>query len=346
MNKLIQFFINRPIWGNAIIVIVVMFGSFSLLTMQKSFFPEQEPKQIYVSVMYPGASPSEMEQGVTIKVEQSVKGLDGIDEINSTSQENFAQVVITADADTDMEALLSDIENSVNSISSFPKGIEPPTIFKQKTGGIGSVVAFVGIASRVDNADINDLTDLASKVERQLLNSKEITQIQKTGFPDKEINVEIREQDLLRYNISMQEVGAAIGSKNIDITTGIIRGPMEELNIRSNNRRTSPEEIAKILLRTTKSGEKITIGDVADVKLTYSEASQQAKFNGKPAVSFQIEKTIDEDISEITNALYEYRDKFNEENPFINLYFHFRDHYAKCFCSETDTHKGIQSCLF
>ena len=315
MNKLIQFFINRPIWGNAIIVIVVMFGLFSLLTMQKSFFPEQEPKQIYVSVMYPGASPSEMEQGVTIKIEQSVKGLDGIDEINSTSQENFAQVVITADADTDMEALLSDIENSVNSISSFPKGIEPPTIFKQKTGGIGSVVAFVGIASRVDNADINDLTDLASKVERQLLNSKEITQIQKTGFPDKEINVEIREQDLLRYNISMQEVGAAIGSKNIDITTGIIRGPMEELNIRSNNRRTSPEEIAKILLRTTKSGEKITIGDVADVKLTYSEASQQAKFNGKPAVSFQIEKTIDEDISEITNALYEYRDKFNEENP-------------------------------
>ena len=102
MNKLIQFFINRPIWGNAIIVIVVMFGSFSLLTMQKSFFPEQEPKQIYVSVMYPGASPSEMEQGVTIKVEQSVKGLDGIDEINSTSQENFAQVVITADADTEI----------------------------------------------------------------------------------------------------------------------------------------------------------------------------------------------------------------------------------------------------
>ena len=105
MNKVIQFFINRPIWGNAIIVIVLMFGLFSVLTMQKSFFPEQEPRKIFVSVMYPGASPTEMEQGVTIKIEQSVKGLDGIEEINSTSMENFTQVVITAYEDTDIESL-------------------------------------------------------------------------------------------------------------------------------------------------------------------------------------------------------------------------------------------------
>jgi len=315
MNKIIQFFINRPIWGNAIIVIVLMFGLFSVLTMQKSFFPEQEPRKVFVSVMYPGASPTEMEQGVTIKIEQSIKGLDGIEEINSTSSENFAQVAITAYEDTDIEALLSDIENAVSSINSFPKGIEPPTVVKQKTGGMGSVVAFVGISSKTEGSDINELTDLATKVERDLLNSKEITQIQKTGFPDKEINVYIREQDLLRYKISMQEVGMAIGSKNIDITTGIIRGPMEELNVRSNKRRTTPEEIEKIIVRTSPSGEKITIADVADVQLTYSEGSQQAKFNGKPAVSFQIEKTMDQDISKITDALHEYRDKFNAENP-------------------------------
>jgi multidrug efflux pump subunit AcrB len=265
MNKIIQFFINRPVWGNAGIVIVLMFGLFTVLNMKKSFFPELEPKTIFVSVTFPGASPTEMEQGITIKIEQAVKGLDGIDEINSTSTENFTQVAITANEDTDIDELLSDVENTVSSISGFPKSIEPPIVTKQKTGGMGSVVAFVGISARNPNGDITNLTDMASQVENELLNSKEITQIKKTGFPDKEISIEMREQDLLRYNISMQEVSSAISSKNVDITTGIIRGTMEDLNIRSNNRSSDPNKIKTIVVRTTPAGDNITVGDVANV---------------------------------------------------------------------------------
>lgn len=130
MKKVIQFFINRPVWGNASIVIVLMFGLFSILTMSKSFFPEQEPRQIYVSVMYPGASPSEMEDGVTKRIEQAVKGLEGIEEINSSSTENFMQVSVLAYEDADIDELLSDVKNAVNSIGDFPKGTEPPTITK------------------------------------------------------------------------------------------------------------------------------------------------------------------------------------------------------------------------
>ena len=162
MKKVIQFFINRPVWSNAAIVLVVIFGVFSVLTMQRSFFPELPPTQIFVSVMYPGASPTEMEEGVTIKVEQSVKGIDGIEEINSTSQENFAQVSVKAYQDTDIDDLLSKIENAVNSINSFPQGAERPIVIKQETGGMGSTVAFVGISSQKDSIDITRLTDLAS----------------------------------------------------------------------------------------------------------------------------------------------------------------------------------------
>ena len=315
MKKVIQFFINRPVWGNAAIVVILMFGLFSLFTMKRSFFPELDPTRIFVSVFYPGASPGEMEEGITIHIEQAVKGLDGIEEINSTSSENFSQVTIKAYVDTDIDELLGKIENSVNSINSFPAGAEQPTVIKQQTGGMSSVVAFVGISAKDKALPITDLTDLALKVERDLLNSKEITQISKNGFPEKEISINIREQDLLRYNISMQELALAIGSNNIDITTGVIRGGVEEMNIRSNNRGTSEADIAKILLRTMPSGGQITIGDVADVKLGYSESSQEAKYNGKPAVSFQIEKTVDQDIAKITDALYVYKEKFNKKNP-------------------------------
>lgn len=325
MKRVIQFFIDRPIWGNAMIVIIVMFGLFSMLGTNKSFFPEQDPNRIIVSVTYPGASPKEMEDGITIKIEQSIKGLDGIDEINSTSQENFSQIKITAEDGADMEQLFNDIDNAVNSISSFPKGTEPPTIMMPKSFGMSSIVAFVGISAKYKNVDISQLIDIASRAENDLLNTKTITEIEKSGFPVKELTVDVREQDLLRYNISIAEIGAAIRTKNIDITTGMILGNMEEINIRSNNRTTNPEEIEQILLRTTPKGESILIGDVADVKMTYSEASQQSKFNGKPSVSFEISKTPDQDIEEITETLRDFKKTFDAENPDFefNIFFEF-----------------------
>ncbi len=325
MKRVIQFFINRPVWGNASIVIILMFGVFSIYSLKRSFFPELDPNMISISVFYPGASPDEMEEGVTIKIEQAITGLDGIEEINSTSSENFSQITIKGYTDTDMEELLSDVDNAVNSINSFPQGAEQPIVNRLKSGGMGSVVAFAGISARNDNVSITELTDLASQVERDLLNTKEITQIEKNGFPEKELTINVREQDLIRFNISMQEIALAVGTKNIDITAGTIRGGLEEMNVRSNNKGTTAEDIQNIQVRTTTSGEQITIGDVADVQLGYSEASQEAKYNGKPAVSFQIEKTTDQDIAKITDVLYDYQKKFEEKYPEFkfNIFYEF-----------------------
>ena len=327
MKRLIQFFINRPVWSNAAIVIVVMFGIFSIANTKRSFFPELDPNRILVSVFYPGASPTEMEEGVTIKVEQSIKGLDGIEEINSESSENVATIDIKAYQDTDMDQLLSDVENSVNSINSFPQGAERPVINRIKSGGMGSVVAFVGISAKKDTTLSSELIDLATQVERDLLNTKTITQIEKTGYPEKEITINVREDDLLKYGLSFQEIATAVSTKNVDITTGIIRGGLQEMNIRSNSRETNPEELKKIIVRTTTSGEKIAVGDVADVVLGYAEGSQEARFNGKPAVSFQIEKTNEQDISEITEAIHNYKEEFEDRYPDyqFNIFFEFNN---------------------
>jgi multidrug efflux pump subunit AcrB len=325
MRKVIGFFIKRPIWGNALIAIIILFGVFSIFSTRRSFFPEIDPYTIVVSVFYPGASPAEMEEGVTIKVEQAVKGLPEIEEINSVSSENMASITLKAYTDTDMDELLSDVENSINSINSFPQGAERPIIRRLKSSGMGSVVAFCGISSKKENIDNMDLTDLAAKVERDLLSTKVITQVEKQGFPEKEIAINVRESDLLRYSISMQEVSAAISSKNLDITTGMIRGGMQEMNIRSNSKGVTDESIGQIILRTSTTGEKIRIADVADVVTGYSEASQESRFNGMPAVSFRIEKTVDQDIAKITAALHDYKEKFNAANPGyqFNIFFEF-----------------------
>ena len=327
MRKLITFFVNRPVWGNAFIAVIIIFGIFSLLQTKKSFFPELEPQTIIASVFYPGASPKEMEEGVTIKIEQSIKGLAAIEEINSTSSENLSSVKIKAYQDANMDQLLSDVENAINSINSFPAGAEKPILNKITSGGMGSVVAFIGISAKDKRISDIELIDLASKVEQDLLNTKDITEIVKMGFPTKEISINIRENDLVRYNTSFQEVSMAVSSQNLNITTGQIRGESQEMNIRSNNRVLTANEISEIVLRALPSGEKVKIKDVADVKLGYSENSQKSSFNGLPAVSFQIEKSPSQDIEKISSALHNYQNRFNEEHPDFqfDIYFEFNE---------------------
>ena len=327
MRKLITFFVNRPVWGNAFIFVVIIFGIFCIIQHKEIFFPELDPNTIIVSVFYPGASPNEMEEGVTIKIEQAVKGIAAIDEINSTSSENMATVNIKAYQDSDMDQLLSDVENAINSINSFPEGAEKPIIKRLTSGGMGSVVAFIGISAKDKNISDIKLVDLATKVEQDLLNTKNITEIVEMGFPTKEITINIRENDLLRYNTSFQEISMAISSKNNNITTGFIRGNLQEMSIRSNDRVLNPEDISKIILKTTRSGEIVSIGDVADVNLGYSEDSQESTFNGLPAVSFQIEKTVEQDIEDISKTLHDYQEKFNKENPEFqfDIYFEFNE---------------------
>lgn len=314
MRNVINFFIKRPIWTNAFIVTVLMFGIWSIFSLNRSFFPEIDPARIVVSVFYPGASPKEMEDGVTIKIEQAVKGLRDIESIDAKSQENFAQITIQAYKDADMNELLSDVENSVNSINSFPEGANKPTITRLKTGGMSSVVAFVGLTAKNPNIPRTELAEKANEVEQALLNTKVITQITKQGFPEKEISINVKENDMLRYNISLEIIAQAVGILNNDITAGIIRGGSQEMSIRANNRETSLEEISQFVIRTLPSGETLRIKDVADVELGFTEGSEEAKFNGKPSISLKIEKTTDEDITAITNALYDFKEKFNADN--------------------------------
>lgn len=314
MKNLIRFFIQRPIWTNAFIAIILMFGLFSVFNMKKSFFPELDPNRIIISVFYPGASPQEMEDGVTIKIEQAVKGLKDIEHIDATSMENFSQITIKAYVDADMDELLSDVENAVNSINSFPQGAERPQVVRKKSTDMSSTVAFVGVTSTDPAVTKTELAQMTNRVEDDLLNTKVITQITKQGFPETEISVNVRENDLIRYNIGITEISQAIQLKNNDVTAGMIRGGIQEMNIRANNRGTSVDAISSIVVRTTTSGESIKVGDVADVELGFSDGSEKARFNDQPSISIQINKTTEEDIAEISNAIHEYKKKFNEEN--------------------------------
>tara|TARA_Y100000385_G_scaffold213765_1_gene222188 strand:+ start:2215 stop:5538 length:3324 start_codon:yes stop_codon:yes gene_type:complete len=314
MKKLIAYFIKYPIYANAIIIITAIAGIFSLIMMPKSFFPELSPNKIYINVSYPGASPEEIEEGITTRIEESLNGIEGIEEIMSVSSENRSKVTVEIYENFNIDEVLQDVKSSVDAIYSFPEGAEKPTIQKQKSRGMGGMGNMVGFYALKGPDDLWLLKEKSDKIEQDLLNDDQISQIQVLGYAPIIISVEIEEEQLLRYNLTFDIVSAAIKRSNIDISGGSVKTQKEEIIIRSNNRNTTSEEIQKIVILSERNGDIVRLEDIAKVDLEFSEIPMISYVNGARAISFLIKKTPQEDIKKIASFMKNYIKQFNKEN--------------------------------
>ena len=327
MRKLIAYFIKYPIYANAIIIVTALVGILSLSIMPKSFFPELTPNKIYIDVSYPGASPEEIESGITTRIEESLNGIKGIEEITSTSSENISSVTIKIYEGFNIDETLQDVKNSVDAIYSLPRGAEKPTIRKQQSRGMGGMGNMVGFYALTGPDDLWNLKQTADEVERSLLNNDKISQIQVIGYSPIIISIEINEEQLLRNNINFDFVSSAIKRSNLDISGGSIKTKKDEIIIRSNNRATTQEEIGNIIVLSEKNGDLVKLSDIADVKLKFSEIPVISYVNGQRAINFLIKKTPEEDIKEIANAVQDYILDFKKKNPNYDIVtlFQFAD---------------------
>lgn len=313
MNNLIRKFVTFPFYSNIIIVILLATGIYGFTHMKKAFFPETKSRILTVSVFYPGASPKEMEEGITTRIEESIRGLVGIKEITSTSSENVASVRVETTGEYDLDETLQEVKNAVDAIGTFPSAAERPRIFKRRSR---QRTMFLGLTGDVD---LYTLKKHAQQIEDDLLASNIVTQLSIGGYPNLEISVEVSEEDLLRYNLTFAAISAAIAQNNADVSGGQIKSDEEEMLIRSRYRSTSPDDIANIILRGQPDGSFLRIRDVASVKLQFEDIPASFTMNGLPAVNFNIEKLPEQDLEEISNFLHAYIDKFNEKNPSVEL---------------------------
>ena len=327
MKKLIAYFIKYPIYSNAIIIITAIAGILSLSLMPKSFFPELSPNKIYINVSYPGASPEEIEEGITTRIEESLNGIEGIENITSTSSENISNVTVEIYEGFNIDEILQNVKNSVDAIYSFPLGAEKPNIQKQNSRGMGGMGNIVGFYCLTGPNDLWQLKEKADKIEQDLLNDDEISQIQVIGYAPIIISVEIDESALIRHNINFDLVSTAIKLSNIDISGGSIKTAKDEIIIRSNNRNTSTYGVENIVIFSNRNGDILRLKDLAKVSLVFSDIAVKSYVNGDRAINFIIKKTPDEDIKKIANVLQEYIEIFNSENPDFEIVtlFQFAD---------------------
>lgn len=313
MKKAIEQFVKYPFYATLIVVFLLIVGGMSMYSMKKSFFPERPSRILTVRVFYPGASPVEMEEGVTSRIEEAVRAIPGIYEINSVSSENMTSVTIEIIPGYDIDEALIEVKNAVDGISSFPTAAERPIVSKRRTTSPAMRLLVTG------DVDLLTLKTYAQQVEEDFLSSGFISQVTISGYPPLEISVEANEENLLRYGITFTQLQNAIAQNNRDVSGGQIRSQEEELLIRLRSRSTDPNKIGNIIVRANPDGSVIRIRDIALVKKKFSDTPNKNLERGKPLINMTVMKLITEDLTKIDKYIRKYVADFNAKNHGVEL---------------------------
>jgi multidrug efflux pump subunit AcrB len=314
MRKIISHFIKYPTAANVLILGFILLGTIGMLSLRSSFFPLSESRIINISVIYPGASPQEMEEGIVLKVEDNLRGLVGIDRFTSVSRENSASITVEVIKGYDVDAVLQDVKNAVDRVPSYPVGMEPPVISKSIFRS--EAISFV-ISGR--NVSLKSLKDIAREIESDLRMKDGISQVALSGFPAEEIEIAVDEDKLRAYNLTFREVASAVSATNILVTGGSIKTESEEYLIRVNNRAYYGRELDYIVVKADESGNKVRLGDIADIRDRWNENPDRSYFNGEPSIRISVSTTNSEDLINVAKIAKDYIEEFNRTHNNVKL---------------------------
>jgi multidrug efflux pump subunit AcrB len=312
MKKFVAFCVQNQLLVYLGMILVIVGGVISAKRMNTSFFPAQKEKFIQINALYPGASPSEIEEGITLKIEDNLKGVIGIDRVTSTSSENSASIKVEIETKADADLVLQDVKNAVDQISNFPEGMEQIVVFVEPVLNFTSKLALVGDVS------INTLEETADRVENDLRALPNISQIDVYGYSDEEIEIAVRENDLRSFGLTFQDIANAIAQQNIEITGGRIKSDTETI-IRSDHREYNANELLDLTVKVLPDGRRVELRDVADIREDRSESTNAAFYNGKRAITITVNTLNEENILDAADAVEQYIEQFNRRGGSVEL---------------------------
>lgn len=314
MKNLLRYFIKYHVAVDVIIIAFFVFGILGATSLKSSFFPLADSRNILISIVYPGASPQEIEEGIVLKIEDNLKGLEGVERVTSTSTENSGSINVEIEKGRDIDFMLLEVKNAVDRVPTFPSGMEPLVVSK-----LEAVRQTISFALSGEGVSLKSLKQIGRQVENDLRAMDGISQIGISGYPQEEIEIAVNEQDLLAYELTFQEVSQAVSNANILVTGGTIKTSEEEYLIRANNRSYYGDELSNLIIRADQEGRTIRLKDVATLRDRFSETPNASFFNGELAVNITITSTNTEDLITAADKVKEYIQEFNEKYETVQL---------------------------
>ncbi len=300
---------RNPIAANLLMVILLFGGFWSALSIQKEVFPQFQLDIVEVDVGYPGAAPSEVEQGILRPVEEAIRGVEGIREITSEAREGSGEVSIELVAGANRMKAFQDVDQAVSRIRTFPDDIEQPEVRLQSRQ---TEVMSIGLYGPVD---VWTLRQLAEQLRDQLLANPYITQVELNRVPDYVTHVEIPRHRLREYGLTLPDIANLIESSSEDIAAGAVQSSAGEILLRVKARKQWADQFGEIEILTNESGAVVTLADIATIRDGFTEGNLHSQFNQQPSVEIEIYRVGEQSPLQIAEAVEESLAQFESQLP-------------------------------
>lgn len=306
---IIRRFVNNPVAANMLMILLLLGGAVAAFSIPLELIPEFSVDIVMVTVPYPGASPAEVEEGIVLKIEEVLDGLDGVKEVWGESREHLGVVSVEVDTSADVKDVLDRVKIEVDKIDAFPIDAEEPSVVELT---LKRHVIHVAVAGE---APERTLKEIAEEIRDEVVELPDVSQASVSGVRDYEISVEVSEEMLRRHRLTLAVVARAIRDSSFDLPAGTVKTRGGDIAIRVIGQRRRAEEFKTIPVLYKPDGTVIRLGDVANVLESFEDVDIAGQFNGLPAAMVSVFQTGDEDTVKIARAVREYVARKKHEVP-------------------------------
>ena len=279
---IIAWFAANSVAANLLMILIIVGGLITVGTIRKEMNPALELNTIQVRVPYLGAAPQEVEEGVILKIEDAIQDLVGIKRIRSRAVEGSGNVTVEVFPEADIDQLLADVKTRIDAISTFPALTEKPVIYKQEINNPVIMIALFG------DLDKFGRKSLGNEIRDDLLRMPEVNNVIFHGDRAYEISVEVSEQTLRQYGLTMSAISQAIKDSAVDMPGGTIKSDGGDILLRTKGQVYTGTGFSQIVLRTYADGTRLTLGDIANINDGFVESDSFSRFNGQPNSTLQV----------------------------------------------------------
>jgi multidrug efflux pump subunit AcrB len=305
-KRFIQYFIKHSVITNWIMILICIAGIFALFNLNKRINPRIEDRMIEVDVPFPGASALEVEEGIVVKIEENLRGIEGIEKVWSTSEDGWGSVDVEISEGFDMGKALQDIKNSVNSINSYPLDAEKPVVHQSIRWNRAVMLSIYG------PEDLFTLKKIVEEFRDDLLRTGKVSSVNMWGVPDREFSIEVTPENLIRYGLTINDIAQAIRNSNLNISSGSVLTDQEQILIRSYNKKYQAIDLEGIQIKAGIDGQKISLTDICTVQEQWPENRFYSEYNGKKSVGFNVMYNNNEDVIEIDKITSDLAKQYEE----------------------------------
>jgi multidrug efflux pump subunit AcrB len=300
MKGPIAWFASNHVAANLLLALIVLSGLIAIVAMPQKSFPDLDIPIISISVPYLGAAPEEVEQGVCIRIEEELEGIEGVEQIRSNSNEGLCTVSVELFDDTDTSKALDDVKNRIDAIDTFPVETEQPIV------NLTTVIRPVLDIAVTGTADERTLKIIGQQVRDDIAKLPGVTQVELRNTRPYEVSIEVSETSLRRHGLSFDDVAQAVRTRSLDLPGGSIKTSSGEILLRAKGQAYSGTEYENLVLRTQPDGTRLYLKDVAAVVDGFADTDQMLRFDGNPAALIRVSRIGSQDIMDITKVVRGY----------------------------------------